>query len=98
MKSDRPPVPDAVQLALGQCLTALWNGGLVRHDRTQHALLISLCQALLRAAADGDRSTARRLGQQLRTEGWRGAAVLAWEMGREVARQRAERQQGRGAC
>lgn len=85
------PVPAEVQLALGQALTSLWNAGLLQHDRTQQALRDRLCQLLLAAAAAGDRSTAARLGQVLREAGWRVGAVLAWEMGRELARRQAER-------
>ena len=83
-------VPAEVQLALGQSLTALWNAGLLQHDRTQQALHDRLCQLLLAAAAEGNRATAARLGRQLRAAGWRVGAVLAWEMGRALWRKNNE--------
>lgn len=82
-------VPDAVQLALGQCITSLWNADLVRHDVAQHALFTRLCQLLLKAAAEDDRRTVERVGRELCRGGWRPAAILAWEMGRELRRKRA---------
>lgn len=90
MKLEEVRVPEGVQLALGQCCSTLWNAGLLRHDVAQHALLSRLSQLLLAAAMVGERGTARRLGRQLRAGGWGPAAVLAWEMGRELARKNNE--------
>lgn len=91
MSKPAAQVPPSAQIALGQCLTVLWNADLLRHDRTHQALFTNLCQSLLSAAVEGDRSTAARLGRQLRAAGWGLGAVLAWEMGRALARRQAER-------